>query len=96
MLARLLVHLKGVYVNVGDHTRALAAVERVLLVTPKAPAENRSRGVLLACMGRHDEAVEQLSDYLREFPGAADTRRVEEMLGDLRAGITPQDDLEGL
>jgi len=96
MLQRLLTHLKGVYVNVGDHERALAAVERILLLTPTAPAENRSRGVLLARMGRHDEAVEQLDDYLRDSPGAANTRRVEAMLRDLRAGITPADDLEGL
>ena len=96
MLAQLLTHLKGVYVNVGDHSRALAAVERLLLVTPAAPAENRSRGVLLARMGCHDEAVEQLTGYLRASPGAADARRVEGMLSDLRAGITPSDDLEGL
>ena len=96
MLVRLLTHLKGVYVNVGDHERALAAVERILLVTPTAPAEKRSRGVLLARMGRHEEAAEQLREYLRDSPGAADARRVEQMLRDLRAGITPPDDLEGL
>ncbi len=96
MLARLLTHLKGVYMNVGDHGRALAAVDRILLVTPRAPAENRSRGVLLVRMGRHDEALEQLSAYVRDSPGAADARRVEGMLSDLRAGITPRDDLEGL
>ena len=96
MLAQLLTHLKGVYVNVGDHFRALAAVERLLLVTPAAPAENRPRGVVLARMGRHDEAVEQLTGYLRASPGAGDARRVEGMLSDLRAGITPSDDLEGL
>ena len=82
--------------NVGDHERALAAVERILLLTPTAPAENRSRGVLLARMGRHAEAVDQLAEYLRDSPGAADARRVEGMLRDLRAGITPPDDLEGL
>ncbi len=96
MLLRLLTHLKGVYVNVGDHERALAAVERILLVTPTAPAANRSRGVLLARMGCHEAAAEQLGEYLRDSPGAADTQRVEQMLRDLRAGITPPDDLEGL
>ena len=80
MLVRLLSHLKGVYVNVGDHERALAAVERILLVTPTAPAEKRSRGVLLARMGRHEEAAEQLGQYLRDSPGAADVQRVEQML----------------
>ncbi len=96
MLVRLLTNLKGVYINVGDHARALAAVERILLVTPTAPAETRSRGALLARMGRHDEAAEQLEEYLQVSPGAADARRVEEMVRDLRAGIMPPDDLEGL
>ena len=68
MLASLLTHLKSVYVNVGDHGRALAAVERILVMTPMAPAENRSRSVLLARMGRHDEALEQLSGYLPSPP----------------------------
>ena len=96
MLVRLLANLKGVYVNTGDHERALAAVERILLVTPMAPAESRSRGVLLARMGRHEDAAEQLAEYLVMSPDAADTARVEAMLRDLRAGITPTDELEGL
>ena len=96
MLVRLLTNLKGIYLNVGDHARALAAVERILLVTPMAPVENRSRGVLLARMGRHDEAAEQLEEYLQVSPAAADARRVEEVVRDLRAGIMPSDDLEGV
>ena len=53
MLARLLTNLKGVYVNVGDHVRALAAVERILLIQPTARGENRDRGLLLARMVYH-------------------------------------------
>ena len=45
---------------------------------------------------RHDEALEQLSGYLRCSPDADDARRVEGMLRELRAGITPRDYLEGL
>jgi len=96
LLVRLLANLKGVYLNKGDHRRALAAVERILLVIPTAPAENRSRGVLLARLGRHDEAVEQLEDYLQASPGPADAPRIGKMLRDLREGITPPEGLEGL
>jgi regulator of sirC expression with transglutaminase-like and TPR domain len=96
LLVRLLANLKGVYLNKGDHRRALAAVERILLVIPMAPAENRSRGVLLARLGRHDEAVEQLEDYLQASRGAADAPRIGKMLRDLREGITPPEGLEGL
>ena len=96
MLVRLLTSLKSVYVKVGDHTRALAAVERILMITPTAPMESRSRGVLLARMGRHEEAAEQLEAYLRVSPAASDARRVRDMLRDLRAGRSPSDDGEGL
>ncbi len=86
MIVRLLTNLKGVYVNVGDNKRALAAVERILMVTPTAPAENRTRGVLLARLGRRDEAAEQLERYLRVSPSAADSQTVSAMLKDLREG----------
>ena len=86
MIVRLLTNLKGVYVNVGDNNRALAAVERILMETPTAPAENRTRGVLLARLGRRDEAAEQLERYLRVSPSAADSQTVSAMLKDLREG----------
>ena len=34
MLVRMLTNLKGVYMRVADHRRALAAVERILMLTP--------------------------------------------------------------
>lgn len=86
MLIRLLMNLKGLYLNVSDHPRALAAVERMLLIRPIAPGEIRDRGVILARMGRRKEAVEQLEAYLSVAPHAADTQRIEGMVKDLRAG----------
>lgn len=96
MLLRMLTNLKGLYVKAGDHARALAAVERLLMITPMSPAESRSRGVLLARLGRHEEAAVQLEAYLRVSPAATDAPRVEAMLRDLRAGKAPADDGEGL
>jgi regulator of sirC expression with transglutaminase-like and TPR domain len=96
MLARMLTNLKGLYVKVGDHRRALAAVERILMITPTAPAESRSRGVLLARMGRHAEAADQLEAYLRVSPGAPDVGRIQKMLRQLRAGRSPRDEGQGV
>lgn len=95
MLVRLLTNLKGVYTRVDDHPRALAAVERLLMLMPTAPTENRARGILLARLGRHAEAALQLEKYLRVAPGAADAERVEGMLRDLKAGRSPVD-VEGV
>lgn len=95
ILVRMLTNLKGVYMRVGDHERALAAVERILMLTPTAPTENRSRGLLLVRLGRREEAAQQLEKYLRVAPGASDADRVEDMLRDLKAGRDPAD-VEGL
>lgn len=92
VLVRMLTNMKGLYVRVGDHARALAAVERMLMITPLAPTESRSRGVLLARLGRHEEAVQQLEAYLRVSPAAEDLEAVEEMVRELRAGRDVTDD----
>jgi len=84
MLVRLLTNLKSVYMNVEDHARALAAVERILLLRPAAPHEVRDRGMLLARLGRRDEAIEELESYLDYAPRAADASRVRGLLEDLR------------
>jgi regulator of sirC expression with transglutaminase-like and TPR domain len=93
MLIRLLTNLKGVYTNVGDDPRALAAVERILLMKPTSRGENRARGLLLARLGRRDDAVEQLEAYLALAPSASDAERIQDLVDDLRAG-RPLDDTE--
>lgn len=84
MLHRLLTNLKSVYLNIDDHERALAVVERLLLLRPSAPHELRDRGMILARLGRSDEAVEELRSYLDHAPRAADAPRVREVIDDLR------------
>ncbi len=84
MLVRLLTNLKGVYLNVRDHDRALAAVERILLIHPTAPTEIRDRGTILARMGRTEEALEQLEWYLDYAPTAADAVRIRSLVDELK------------
>jgi len=86
MLVRLLMNLKSVYLNVRDHDRALAAVERILLIRPIAAGEIRDRGVILARMGRKREALEQLEAYLNVAPEAADSQRILGMVENLKNG----------
>lgn len=94
MLARLLRNLKSIYMNVRDDRRALAAVERILLVQPHAPMELRDRGRILARMGRTDEAVRQLQTYLDHAPRAADAERVKNLLGKLKREQQQDEELE--
>lgn len=84
VLVRLLTNLKGVYSNVGDHQRALSAVDRILLIHPTSAGEIRDRGRLLARMGRIDEALEQLEWYLDTVPEAADAGRIRQLVDQLK------------
>jgi len=86
MLARLLTNLKGIYSKIGDDRRALAVVERLLMITPTSPTESRARGILLARLGRHEDAVQQLEAYLRVSPSADDRGHVQEIVRELRSG----------
>lgn len=92
ILVRLLTNLKEIYFNVRDDERALAAVERILLLRPEAPDEIRDRGRLLARLGRRLEALEDLETYLNRAPEAADAPRIEALVERLRRGADPGDD----
>jgi regulator of sirC expression with transglutaminase-like and TPR domain len=91
-IRRLLVNLKGLYVNVKDHARALSVVERLLLVQPESPGERRDRGMLLLKLGREAEAKEQLRGYLEFAPGAADAKRIRSLVRRLEGGLTAADE----
>ncbi|MGD2067540.1 MAG: tetratricopeptide repeat protein [Gemmatimonadota bacterium] len=95
MLVRLLNNLKGIWMNVRDDERALAAVERLLLLRPDAPEEHRTGGLLLARLGRPEEAVEHLESYLEARPDARDADRMRRLVDRLRAGDEVSVDLRG-
>lgn len=86
MLQRMLRNLKGLYLNVRDYSRALAAVDRLLILSPKARTEGRDRGMLLARLGRKEEALNVLETYLESAPEATDAPRVRMVMKQLRAG----------
>ena len=90
MIVRLLLNLKGIYHCNRDHERALAAVERILIVRPTAPSQIRDRGYLLARLGRAEEAVAQLETYLSFAPAARDADRVAALVRELKSHGRPQ------
>ena len=87
MLFRILNNLKGIYVNCREHARALAAVERMLLLVPDSPSEVRDRGILLSGVGRPLEGIGELARYLKLKPNAPDRERVEGIIDRLRLQI---------
>ncbi len=84
MIARLLHNLKGAYLRGNDDERALAAVDRLLVVDPENAEEIRDRGLLLFRLKRHGQALDCLSRYLERIPVARDRETVERHVKTLR------------
>ncbi len=72
VLQRMLYNLKSIYVQQGDHHRALGVVERLLLLRPDVSTEVRDRGLLQAQLGAVDMALDDLQHYLQLAPDAPD------------------------
>jgi regulator of sirC expression with transglutaminase-like and TPR domain len=82
-LARLLTNLKLIYLQNREVSKALEAINRILLIYPQAVGEWRDRGLIYYQQGRLTEAQRDLERYLFESPDAADAfeiRRVIEQI----------------
>jgi len=76
VVARMLLNLKRAYLAREDYERALAAVERLILVRPRDAREIRDRGILHGYLGQTGRAVFDLSQYLELEPTAPDAAAV--------------------
>ncbi len=73
ILRRMLSNLKGLYIKMGADCKALATIERLLILDPAAVGEIRDRALVLFQLKRHAEAGAELERYLRLQPAAPDT-----------------------
>ena len=80
ILVRLLTNLKAIYTRARLYQKALAAVERILVLKPAEIVEQRDRGALLAQLGRLPEAVAATQSYLQLVSRDEDTDEVKEQL----------------
>lgn len=90
ILIRMLRNLRTVYVKQGDWPKALAVVDRLLLLDGEAPIHRRDRGTVLVKLGRLAEGAADWQRYLIASPRAVDAegfrrelRRVRQDLGSL-------------
>ena len=90
MVLRLLLNLKGLYMNARDAYRTLAVTDRILLLRPGSAGELRDSGMLLARIGKVPEARERLTQYLEMVPEAEDATRIRALLASLGQGGLPE------
>jgi regulator of sirC expression with transglutaminase-like and TPR domain len=87
ILIRMLNNLKSIYISSSDHSRALATIERLLLVTPNSINEIRDRGFINYRLSKYSLAIRDLEFYLTQSPKNQDSEIVRKSLQKIKAEI---------
>ena len=80
ILYRMLNNLKSLYMQRGQLRRAQQAVDKLLLLDPRASGEIREMGLLSLRLGEHRRAVMYLEQYLLSHPDAYDADEIRALL----------------
>lgn len=84
ILTRMLSNLLNIYAGSQDYRRAIASIERILLLLPDSLQHIRDYGLLLAQVDRPSSAIEQLEKYLKQMPDADDAETIREQIKKLK------------
>ena len=90
ILARMLNNLKGTYLRRKDFPRALAVVQRLMIIHPDSPTELRDRGLIYGEMQKTSQAIADLRRYLEVVGEADDRNAITEHLRQLQTRQTSQ------
>jgi regulator of sirC expression with transglutaminase-like and TPR domain len=84
ILARMLTNLKFIYINKRELLKAIATVERILLLFPDNQRELRDKGLLYYQLGEWEQASQDLTLYLGSFPDAEDADVIRNLLDKIK------------
>ncbi|MBD0301506.1 MAG: SirB1 family protein [Tolypothrix sp. T3-bin4] len=85
-LVRMLTNLKYIYLKQQDIEKAIAAVEKILLLLPDMISELRDRGLLYYQLGLYSQATQDLQSYLTKVPDAEDAPVIRRLLTQMARG----------
>jgi len=85
VLARMLRNLKEIHRSAEQWPQLLAVQQRLVVLLPEAWEERRDRALVLAELGEHSAAVDDLQVYLDHRPDAEDAHALGNRLSELRA-----------
>ena len=83
-VARILRNLKNIYLQRQDHDRSIMTIDRLMVLQPEATQERRDRGIVRYNLGHHEDALEDLTEYLDADPEGRDVEEVEQLVRHLR------------
>ena len=79
-LARMLMNLKVIYVNNESFKKAVATLNKLLILMPEEPRQLRDRGLLHYELKNLDLAQQDLRKYVRLHPRASDRSQIQQIL----------------
>jgi regulator of sirC expression with transglutaminase-like and TPR domain len=85
IVSRMLFNLKGIYYQREEYPKALAVVERILVLNPGIPSEIRDRGLLYMQTSLFAKALADLEYYLSHSTAPEDAGYVEGHVKTLRS-----------
>jgi regulator of sirC expression with transglutaminase-like and TPR domain len=84
IVVRMLRNLQGIYARREDWAKALAVIDRLLLVETDAPMHVRDRGTVLVKLGELHRGASEWERYLTRYPQARDAAAFKEELRRVR------------
>lgn len=85
ILDRLLNNLKLIYLRRREPSKALAAIERSLMLNPNVPTQWRDRGLICYQLERFTESRMDLENYLQHIPYAEDSQIIMQLLNEMKS-----------
>ncbi|CAN1213140.1 tetratricopeptide repeat protein [Tumidithrix helvetica PCC 7403] len=83
ILERMLTNLKHIYLRRGQAEKALAAIEKLLMLYPDNPMQQRDHGLLCYQLERFTEARLDLENYLERIPYAEDAGLIAKLIEEM-------------
>jgi regulator of sirC expression with transglutaminase-like and TPR domain len=87
IIARMLMNLRGVYVQREEWRKALAVIERLLVVDAGGRVHLRDRGTVLMKLGDFYAGASDWDRYLMRYPNAKDADRLRGQLRQIRQAL---------
>lgn len=84
VISRMLFNLKGIYYQKEEYSKALAVVERILMLNPGTPSEIRDRGLLYMQTSLFAKALADLEYYLTNASAPQDATNIQGHIRTLR------------
>ena len=79
-LARMLMNLRAIYINNESFRKAVATLDKLLLLMPKDPRLMRDRGLLHYELKNLERAKQDLQGYLQAYPRASDKQKIQQII----------------